>query len=236
VVDIRSLVTAFSVFDLAENREDDLSYLGIATLVVRVWIPDGILDHLYQLIHLVTATQPDRSQNVFYEGMVVSKVAFCIIQLLFGAQDVFFAASVGISIVYTIPPMIRAFCARCTGTTLQQEMVRQSAMKYTCRRHYLNAICEKDKMVRTLVRRFLHSKQAIDARLVLPSSAFGVCGVDCFCISTWRGAMKRYPLIRSGRSSMAVCDWVCNAKNVRVLVLASDVLSLIDRRDFQESR
>lgn len=56
VVDIRGLVTAFSVFELAENREDGLSYIGIATLVVRVWIPDGILDHLYQLIHLITAT------------------------------------------------------------------------------------------------------------------------------------------------------------------------------------
>lgn len=149
--------------------------------------------------------------------MVVSKVVFRIVQLLFGAQNVFFAAFVGKSIVYTIPPMIRAFSARSTGTTLQQEMIRQSAMKHTCRRYYLNEIVEKDKMVRTLVRRFLHSKQAIDARLVLPSSAFGVCGVDCFCVSIWRGAMKRYPLIRSGWSSMAVCDWGCNVKNVLVL-------------------
>ena len=149
--------------------------------------------------------------------MVVSKVVFRIIQLLFGAQDVFFAAFVGKSIVYTIPPMIRAFHARTTGTTLQHEMVRRSAMKHTCRCYYLNEIVEKDKMVRTLIRRFLHSKQAIDARLGFPSSAVGVCGVDCFCISIWRGAIRRYALIRSGRSSMAVCDWVCNVKNVLVL-------------------
>lgn len=64
------------------------------------------------------------------------------------------------------------------------------------------------KTVRTFVRLFLHSKQAIDARLVLLSSAFGVCGVDGFCLSTWRGAIKRYPLIRSGWPSMTVCDWV----------------------------
>lgn len=51
--------------------------------------------------------------------MIVSKVVFRNFQLLFGTQNVLFAAFVGINIVYTFPLMIIAFGARVTGTTLQ---------------------------------------------------------------------------------------------------------------------